>query len=205
MATAKKQPKAPLTQVASRIGQSILDAVGEVPPSARRKSKEALAESRTVISKAAGKASLTAGALAMPLGPIGWLTILPEMLAVWRIQAQMVADIAALHGRKAVLTREQMMFCLFRHTAAQAVRDLAVRAGERLIVQQVTGQVLKKVAEAIGVKIARRVVGKGFTRWLPVIGVVGVAGYAYYDTAQVGATALEMFSAKTTTARARSE
>jgi hypothetical protein len=62
----------------------------------------------------------------------------------------------------------------------------------------VTQQVLKKVAEAIGVKIARRVVGEGLTRWLPVIGVVGVAGYAYYDTAQVGSTALEMFSGDNT-------
>jgi len=184
-----------MAQVASNFGQSILDSVGEVPDSTRRKSKDAPVESRAAISKAAAKASLTAGAFAVPLGPVGWLTILPEMIAVWRIQAQLVADIAALHGRKPVLTREQMMYCLFRHTAAQAVRDLAVRAGERLIVQQVTSQVLKKVAEAIGMKITRRVVGKGITRWLPVIGVVGVAGYAYYDTAQVGATALEMFSA----------
>ena len=47
--------------------------------------------------------------------------------------------------------------------------------------------------------------GKGLTRWLPVIGVVGVAGYAYYDTAQVGSTALDMFSgAKVSSARARS-
>jgi hypothetical protein len=194
MAAASKAPRASVAQVASNIGQSILDSVGEVPSSSRRKSKDALVESRAAISKAAGRASLTAGAFAIPLGPIGWLTILPEMVAVWRIQAQMVVDIAALHGRKAAITREQMIFCLFRHTAAQAVRDLAVRAGERLIVQHVTQQVLKKVAEAIGVKIARRVVGKGLTRWLPVIGVVGVAGYAYYDTAQVGATALEMFS-----------
>ena len=186
--------KASVAQIASKIGNSILDSFDEVPTSTRRKSKDALAESRAAVTKAASKASLTAGAFAVPLGPIGWLTILPEMIAVWRIQAQLVADIAALHGRKPQLTREQMMFCLFRHTAAQAVRDLAVRAGERLIVQQVTSQVLKKVAEAIGVKIARRVVGKGVTRWLPVIGVVGVAGYAWYDTAQVGATALEMFS-----------
>ena len=194
MAAAKKAPKASMAGVASNIGASILDSIGEVPESSRRKSKDALVESHAAIGKAAGRASLTAGAFAIPLGPIGWLTILPEMISVWRIQAQLVVDIAALHGQKARITREQMMFCLFRHTAAQAVRDLAVRAGERLVVQQVTRQVLKKVAEAIGVKITRRVLGKGLTRWLPVIGVVGVAGYAYYDTAQVGATALEMFS-----------
>jgi len=194
MAATKKQTKASPMATAANIGQSILDSIGEVPPSTRRRSKDALAESRAAITTAAGKASLTAGAFAVPLGPVGWLTILPEMIAVWRIQAQMVADIAALHGQKVQLTREQMMFCLFRHTAAQAVRDLAVRAGERLIVQQVSKQVLQKVAQAIGVKITKRVLGKGLTRWLPVIGVVGVAGYAYYDTAQVGATALEMFS-----------
>src|SRR4249919_1846198 len=194
MAATKKQTKASPMATAANIGQSILDSIGEVPPSTRRRSKDALAESRAAITTAAGKASLTAGAFAVPLGPVGWLTILPEMIAVWRIQAQMVADIAALHGQKVQLTREQMMFCLFRHTAAQAVRDLAVRAGERLIVQQVTSQVLKKVAEAIGVKISRRVLGKGLSRWLPVIGVVGVAGYAYYNTAQVGSTAMEMFS-----------
>ena len=194
MAAAKKAPKASIGTIASNIGESILDSLGEVPVSKRRKSREALVESRAAISKAAGRASLTAGAFAIPLGPIGWLTILPELIAVWRIQAQLVVDIAALHGQKSVITREQMIFCLFRHTAAQAVRDLAVRAGERLIVQQVTTQVIRKVAEAIGVKIARRVVGKGITRWLPVIGVVGVAGYAYYDTAQVGSTALQMFS-----------
>ena len=194
MATKKSSPLGTAAQVASNIGQSILESVGEIPASTRRKSRDAAAESRAAIGKAAGKASLTAGAFAVPLGPIGWLTILPEMIAVWRIQGQLVADIAALHGQKAEITREQMMFCLFRHTAAQAVRDLAVRAGERLVVQHVTTQVLKKVAEAIGLKVARRVVGKGVTRWLPVLGVVGVAGYAYYDTAQVGATALDMFA-----------
>jgi hypothetical protein len=196
MAATKAQSDSSVAKIAAKIGHSILDTFEQVPASSRRKSKQALAESRAAIGKAAGKASLTAGAFAVPLGPVGWLTILPEMIAVWRIQAQLVADIAALHGKQPQITREQMMFCLFRHTAAQAVRDLAVRAGERLIVQQVTGQVLKKVAEAIGVKVARRVVGKGLTRWLPVIGVVGVAGYAYFDTAQVGATALEMFSAR---------
>lgn len=195
MAAAKKSQKASIGDVASNIGQSILDSVGSVPASSRRKSKDALVESRAAITKAAAKASLTAGGFAIPLGPLGWLTILPEMVAVWRIQAQLVADIAALHGRKVELTREQLLFCLFRHTAAQAVRDLAVRAGERLIVQQATTQLLKKIAEAIGLRIARRVIGKGLMRWLPVIGAVGVAGYAYYDTAQVGSTALEMFSA----------
>jgi len=58
-----------------------------------------------------------AGTLALPPGPLGWMTILPEMVGVWKIQAQMVADIAALYGKTATLTQEQMLYCLFKHTA----------------------------------------------------------------------------------------
>ena len=36
-------------------------------------------------------------------------------------------------------------------------------------------------------------IAKSVARWLPVVGSLGVAGYAYYDTAQVGATAIELF------------
>ena len=57
------------------------------------------------------------------------------MLAVWHIQRQLVADIAALYGRTADLGPSQMMWCLFRHTAAQALRDLSVRVGERVVVR----------------------------------------------------------------------
>jgi len=36
-------------------------------------------------------------------------------------------------------------------------------------------------------------IAKTAARWLPVVGSIGVAGYAYYDTAQVAATATELF------------
>lgn len=32
-------------------------------------------------------------------GPLGLLTILPDMYAIWRVQAQLVADIAAVYGK----------------------------------------------------------------------------------------------------------
>ena len=45
----------------------------------------------------------------MPPGPLGWLTIAPELLAVWKIQAQMVSDLAGVYGKAATLTREHMV------------------------------------------------------------------------------------------------
>jgi len=43
------------------------------------------------------------------------------------------------------------------------------------------------------VKLSRRALGEGVSRWLPVIGALGVGAYAYYDTGQVAATAIELF------------
>jgi hypothetical protein len=36
-------------------------------------------------------------------------------------------------------------------------------------------------------------IGKGLARFIPVVGAVGVAGYAYFDTMQVAKTAIDLF------------
>ena len=54
------------------------------------------------------------------------------------------------------LTQEQMLYCLFKHTASQAVRDLAVRVGERVSIKRATLRVLRTVAQRIGVKVTHR-------------------------------------------------
>jgi hypothetical protein len=180
-------------QVASRIGGKILAAVGKVPTSSERKSRDPAEAARKTANTAARNAAAAAGTLALPPGPLGWLTILPELIAVWKIQAQMVADIAAFYGRKRVLTQEQMLYCLFKHTASQAVRDLVVRVGERAIVRRATVRALNSVAQRVGLTVTQRTLAKSASRWLPVVGALGVAAYAYYDTAQVARTAIDLY------------
>ncbi|MGB3223484.1 MAG: hypothetical protein WBB23_11850 [Desulforhopalus sp.] len=182
------------SQVVSRTTDALLDFLGKVPVSTKLKSGNPEQEARSAATAAAVQASLAAGTLALPPGPLGWLTILPEMIAMWKIQAQLVADIAAIYGKTTNLSREQMIFCLFRHSAAQAVRDLVVRVGERVLVKPLSVQGLQKIAQKIGIKVTERTIGKGVSRWLPIVGAVGVAGYAYYDTTQVAKTAIDFFS-----------
>jgi hypothetical protein len=176
-----------------RITSAILDFVSQVPDSKVGNSKEPASEARRLANRAAQRAALTAGSLALPPGPLGWLTLLPELIAIWKIQGQMVSDIAAAYGRHAALGREQMMWCLFRHTAAQAFRDLVVRMGDRLVFRRMSHSVAQRVAKRVGVKLTQRTLNKGISRWLPVIGALGVGAYAYYDTGQVASTAIEMF------------
>ena len=53
---------------------------------------------------------------------------------------------------------------------------------------------IERVAAKIGVRLSRRVAGRGVSRWLPVIGAIGVGAYAYYDTRQVARTAIALFA-----------
>lgn len=178
---------------APKIATAILDFISKIPSSKEQPSNTPKNVAREKANKSAAYAALASGAIALPPGPLGWLTILPELLAVWKIQSQMVADIAAIYDKKASLSQEQMLYCLFRHTAAQAFRDLTIRVGERVLVKQASLKVLQSIAEKVGVKISQRALGKGLTRWIPIVGAVGVGAYAYYDTAQVAATAIDLF------------
>src|SRR5579864_735695 len=92
---------------------------------------------------AARRAALLSGSLALPPGPLGMATVLPDLYMIWKIQRQMVADLFALHGRSAELTRTHMLYCLFRHAASHVVRDVAVRAGQRLVIQQMSTGALR--------------------------------------------------------------
>lgn len=177
----------------TKLVEAILNFIGHIPDTSEPFSEHPDVRARSIASAAALKAATTAGALALPPGPLGWFTILPELIAIWKIQAQMVADIAGTYGKQAFLTREQMLYCLFRHAAVQAVRDLVVRVGERFLVRRVSLRVFQNIAKKIGVRVTQRVIGKGISRWLPLIGAVGVAGYSYYDTGQVAKTTIELF------------
>ena len=196
MATRKKpatKVEPPEDSGSHLIGQAILSLVGQVPSSKERKSQTPADDARKKANAAAARAALTAGALALPPGFVGWLTILPEMVGVWKIQKQLVADMAALYGKQSTLTPEQVVYCLFQHTAAQGVRDLVVRVGQRTLVRRASPLLIRTLTRRIGTKLTQRVLGRGAARWLPIVGAVGVGAYAYVDTAQVAATAIDLF------------
>lgn len=178
----------------NRLARFLLDLVADIPSTAEHHAPGPDERARAIAAAASNRAALTAGSLALPPGAFGWVTLLPELYVIWRIQAQMVADIAGAYGATAQLRREQMMYCLFRHAMAQAVRDLVVRVGGRVLVQEVPLRVIERVAAKIGIGLSRGLVGRGVARWVPVVGACGVGLYARHDTHQVARTAIALFA-----------
>lgn len=179
-----------MAPLAGTLADAIENVVARVPATREAVSSKPGSAARALARKSARRAAALSGALALPPGIFGMLTVLPDLIAIWRIQAQMVADIAGLYGKEVELTRVHMVYCLFRHATSQLARDVAVRAGERLVIRQLSGGALKSVLTSVGMSVTQRVAGTAASRWIPVIGAAAVAGYAYYDTLQVARTAI---------------
>ncbi len=182
VATANDAPPADVAGVIERV-------ISDVPAPHTHRVSDAAREAERVARDAAQKAAVISGSLALPPGPLGMLTVLPDLYLIWKVQRQMVADIFALHGREAELTRTHMLYCLFRHMASQVARDVVVRAGQRAVVQQLSAGAIAGLLKTVGVSVTQRVAGTAASRWVPVVGAAAVGAYAYWDTQQVAKTA----------------
>jgi hypothetical protein len=155
--------------------------IADVPPPRSHEVDDPDRAAEALARGAAQRAAVVSGSLALPPGPLGMLR-------------QMVADIFGLYGRSADLTRTHMLYCLFRHAASQVLRDVAVRAGQRFVLQQLSSGALRTVLSSVGVAVTKRIAGAAATRWVPIAGAAAVASYAYWDTLQVAKTARKLLS-----------
>lgn len=165
-----------------------------IPVSAEPVSGNPRKRAAEIVRIAGFKAGAMSATLALPPGPAGMLTVIPDLVKVWQIQQQMVADVAACFGKSAQLNRQMMLYCLFRHGAAMLLRDVVARVGQRLIVKQASLRVIQQTLRKIGIHVTQKAVGSTLSRWLPAVGPILIGGYSLVDTRMVGKTAIDAFS-----------
>lgn len=182
-----------MRDVPTLIQNAIMDVLSRIPTTEEPHGSSPVTRARAIAKAAAIKTATVSGTLSLPPGPAGWLTVIPDLTMVWKIQSQMVADIAGAFGKASFLGQEQMVYCLFRHAAAHTVRGMVIRAGERILIEKAPARAMAAAVRKLGLPVAKRIAGRGLSRWLPVVGAVGVAGYAYYDTMRVATTTIELF------------
>jgi len=169
-------------------------AIADVPAPTTHPVDDPDRQADAIAKTAARQAAVLSGSLALPPGPLGMITVLPDLFLIWKTQRQMVSDIFALYGRSAELTRMHMLYCLFRHAASQVLRDVVVRTGQRMVVRQLSAGTLKTVVSKVGIKLTQRVAGNAASRWIPLAGAAAVGAYAYWDTLQVARTARRLLA-----------
>src|SRR4029450_4915496 len=154
------------------VENAIESVIADVPPPRTHRVSDAGRAAEKIVREAAQKAAVLSGSLALPPGPIGMLTVLPDLYLLWKVQRQMVSDIFALHGREAELTRSHMVYCLFRHMASEVARDVVVGAGARchVVLKQRSGGVMGVLLRRGGVSVPQRAAGPAGSRWVPIAG-----------------------------------
>jgi hypothetical protein len=186
------QPRVPENAL-QRLGERILAAASDVPTTSEPKASDPETRAKELSSKAALEAAALSAALALPLGPYGLMTIVPDILGIWRIQQRLVADIAAAYGKSTSLDPDAMLKCLFKMASAQSAGAVVVGAGKGLLVRRPTLRAMQRIAAQLGFTVTQRLIGRVIARTLPIIGTVGIAAYAYHDTRRVGQNATDRF------------
>jgi hypothetical protein len=194
VAEVSRSVKAVVEASVETIIEKITELISAVPATSEPKSSNPAKRAAELAFIAKAKASAISGLAALPPGPLGLLTIVPDLVAIWKLQQQLVVDIAAAYGRQGNLTPEEMLYCLFRHAAGHVFRDVLVRVGERWLVRRATLRVMQQILRRLGYSVTQRIISKAASRWVPIVGAVGIAGYAWYDTSRVAKTAVEYFS-----------
>ena len=176
------------------IFKAIYDLVTSVPLSGEPTNSEPKSRAESIVELAAKKSSAIAAGMALPPGPYGMLTVIPDLILCWRIQRQMVSDIAACYGKHPILSQELMAYCLFRHGAETIVSEVVVRVGERYLVRRVPVLIFVHLIQKLSVRISQRFLGRFVSRWIPVLGALAIGAYAYREAKLVGATTIDVFS-----------
>ena len=177
-----------------RLSSAVLAIVAAIPESRERPSSHPEARAQLLAERAARSSARISGLAALVPGPLGLLTVLPDLIALWRIQSQLVADIAAVYGYGTQLDASHMLWCLFQQEEGRSARELAMRMGERMLIRPWGLRVLRNGATRAGLKLSQRSIGALMARALPLVGSACIAGYAYFDTHRVAKSATALFA-----------
>jgi hypothetical protein len=86
------------------------------------------------------------------------------------------------------------VYCLFKEGATQLLRDIIVRAGDRIVLRRTSVRVFENIIEKLSIRVSKRFLGRSISRWIPVAGALAVGWYSRYDTQHVGYLAMDFFS-----------
>lgn len=138
-------------------------------------------------------AAISAG-LSLPTGVFSIFTILPELFMVYRIQGHLIKDIASLYGKEALVTKELLIYCMFKQTSLHLVERLLEDAGTKIFIRPATIRFVESLLEKLGMNLSKKLIRTQLLKWLPLLGAALTGGLTYLDTKYVAATASGLFA-----------
>ncbi|MCB1141336.1 MAG: hypothetical protein H7A24_14420 [Leptospiraceae bacterium] len=127
-------------------------------------------------------------------GLIGGLAVVPEAILLIKLQSRLVKDIAILYGKEKYLTKEIILYCLFKQSRIDLFEKTVKMTGTRMMFRSFSLDVLQILLKKIGFETEKRGIFKYSKRAASLIGSVLGGAVSYADTRIVGTTAKIVFS-----------
>lgn len=180
--------------VLSRVEAVFFAVTGGIPETSEiEKADRPYERARDVAKKAVAQCAAVSGTLSLPVGPLGMLTILPDLALVWKIQSQMVVDIAAAFGHPEKVTKQDLFNCLFKHVTENTAREYS-KAIPIEHQESKAGFLTQVINKKVGRILVRKASQRIASRLVPLAGAAVVATYSAIDTKEVARNAVELFS-----------
>ena len=147
-----------------------------------------------MIASASRQAFGISTAAALPPGPLGLMTIIPELLAVTKIQMNLIYRIAAYYGKQGQVNAT-LILLIFANEAGLAIgRHIVTRVGAKILVRTLGEESARSLARSVAARIGTRLTRKALGRWVPML-IAPVFGlFSKRITARIGAEAVKLFS-----------
>jgi uncharacterized protein (DUF697 family) len=158
----------------------------------RPETRPRLQDLSKLIEDCAKKNALISGGMSLVPGPLGMLTVIPDIFLVTQNQLFLIYEIGVAHGQDKKITKE-LLAAVFASARGTSLGALVIVHGSKLIIKRASLRVFQQIVLLLGGKITQQFLKTSISRWLPVIGPAGMALWSYHSTKLIAAKAVEVF------------
>lgn len=147
-----------------------------------------------MIKTASRKAFLVSAAAGVVPGPWGWATILPEIIAVTKIQIDLIHSIAAFYKKHAQLTPSLTLLIFAGQAKIQIGKNLVRNTAGKFVVREMTKKTARQVAQRVGAAIGVKITTRALGRMIPFILAPLFGAMSKSMTTDIGNEAIKIFN-----------
>lgn len=147
-----------------------------------------------MVKSAAYKSSAVSGIATLPPGPTGFLTLLPELIAVTKIQMNLVYALAKYYNKAERLNTSIVLLIFANAVGVNAGRNLIRIHGRRVIVSVLRDTTVRELAKRVGIKITAKITSRAAGRFFSLFAAPIFATITYKSTKTIGKEAIRIFS-----------
>ena len=146
-----------------------------------------------MVSSASWKAFSISTAAALPPGPLGWATLLPELLAVTKVQMNLVYAIADHYGKKGMINRTIVALIFANQAGVTVGRNVVKKVGSKVVIRTIGSKAVRPIAQKIAARIGARITQKAVGRWVPFVLAPVFGAFSKSMTTDIGNEAIKLF------------